>query len=93
MSNKEKEIKTLALLEKRVLKLDNQLRLIGNLSNKQYYSLSENKINALEFYLKNQVDLTINRIRKNQLANFDLDIENVNFEIVLKGVKWKTRHQ
>ena len=80
MSNKEKEIKTLALLEKRVLKLDNQLRLIGNLSNKQYYSLSENKINALEFYLKNQVDLTINRIRKNQLANFDLDI-------VLKGVK------
>ena len=87
MSNKEKEIKTLALLEKRVLKLDNQLRLIGNLSNKQYYSLSENKINALEFYLKNQVDLTINRIRKNQLANFDLDIENVNFEIVLKGVK------
>ena len=86
MSNKEKEIKTLALLEKRVLKLDNQLRLIGNLSNKQYYSLSENKINALEFYLKNQVDLTINRIRKNQLANFDLDIENVNFEIVLKGV-------
>ena len=48
MSNKEKEIKTLALLEKRVLKLDNQLRLIGNLSNKQYYSLSENKINALE---------------------------------------------
>ena len=93
MSNKEKEIKTLALLEKRVLKLDNQLRLIGNLSNKQYYSLSENKINALEFYLKNQVDLTINRIRKNQLANFDLDIENVNFEIVLKGAKWKTRHQ
>ncbi len=87
MSNKEKEIKTLALLEKRVLKLDNQLRLIGNLSNKQYYSLSENKINALEFYLKNQVDLTINRIRKNQLANFDLDIENVNFEIVLKGAK------
>ena len=83
----EKEIKTLALLEKRVLKLDNQLRLIGNLSNKQYYSLSENKINALEFYLKNQVDLTINRIRKNQLANFDLDIENVNFEIVLKGAK------
>ena len=64
MSNKEKEIKTLALLEKRVLKLDNQLRLIGNLSNKQYYSLSENKINALEFYLKNQVDLTINRIEK-----------------------------
>tara|TARA_B100000282_G_scaffold2113_1_gene1453 strand:- start:264 stop:527 length:264 start_codon:yes stop_codon:yes gene_type:complete len=87
MSNKEKQIKTLALLEKRVLKLDNQLRLIGNLSNKQYYSLSENKINALEFYLKNQVDLTINRIRKNQLANFDLDIENVNFEIVLKGVE------
>ena len=87
MSNKEKEIKTLALLEKRVLKLDNQLRLIGNLSNKQYYSLSENKINALEFYLKNQVDLTINRIRKNQLANFDFDIENVNFEIVLKGAK------
>ena len=87
MSNKEKEIKTLALLEKRVLKLDNQLRLIGNLSNKQYYSLSENKINALEFYLKNQVDLTINRIRKNQLANFDLDIENVNFEKVLKGAK------
>ena len=87
MSNKEKEIKTLALLEKRVLKLDNQLRLIGNLSNKQYYSLSENKINALEFYLKNQVDLTINRIRKNQLANFDLDIENVNIEIVLKGAK------
>ena len=87
MSNKEKEIKTLALLEKRVLKQDNQLRLIGNLSNKQYYSLSENKINALEFYLKNQVDLTINRIRKNQLANFDLDIENVNFEIVLKGAK------
>ena len=87
MSNKEKEIKTLALLEKRVLKLDNQLRLIGNLSNKQYYSLSENKINALEFYLKNQVDFTINRIRKNQLANFDLDIENVNFEIVLKGAK------
>ena len=86
MSNKEKEIKTLALLEKRVLKLDNQLRLIGNLSNKQYYSLSENKINALEFYLKNQVDLTINRIRKNQLANFDFDIEDVNFEIVLKGV-------
>ena len=70
-----------------MLKLDNQLRLIGNLSNKQYYSLSENKINALEFYLKNQVDLTINRIRKNQLANFDLDIENVNFEIVLKGAK------
>ena len=87
MSNKEKEIKTLALLEKRVLKLDNQLRLIGNLSNKQYYSLSENKINALEFYLKNQVDFTINRIRKNKLANFDLDIENVNFEIVLKGAK------
>ena len=87
MSNKVKEITTLALLEKRVLKLDNQLRLIGNLSNKQYYSLSENKINALEFYLKNQVDLTINRIRKNQLANFDLDIENVNFEIVLKGAK------
>ena len=87
MSNKEKQAKALALLEKRVLKLDNQLRLIGNLSNKQYYSLSENKINALEFYLKNQVDLTINRIRKNQLANFDLDIENVNFEIVLKGVK------
>ena len=86
MSNKEKEIKTLALLEKRVLKLDNQLRLIGNLSNKQYYSLSENKINALEFYLKNQVDLTINRIRKNQLANFDFDIDDINFEIVLKGV-------
>ena len=83
MSNKEKQAKALALLEKSVLKLDNQLRLIGNLSNKQYYSLSENKINALEFYLKNQVDLTINRIRKNQLANFDLDIENVNFEIVL----------
>ena len=87
MSNKEKEIKTLALLEKRVLKLDNQLRLIGNLSNKQYYSLSENKINNLEIYLKTQIDLTINRIRKNQLANFDLDIENVNFEIVLKGAK------
>ena len=77
MSNKEKEIKTLALLEKRVLKLDNQLRLIGNLSNKQYYSLSENKINDLEFYLKNQVDLTINRIRKNQLQSIKDSLENM----------------
>ena len=86
MSNKEKQTKALALLEKRVLKLDNQLRLIGNLGNKQYYFLSENDIDNLEEYLKTQIDLTINRIRKNQLANFDFDIKDVNFEIVLKGV-------
>ena len=86
MSNKEKQTKALALLEKRVLKFDNQLRLIGNLANKQYYFLSENDIDNLEEYLKTQIDLTINRIRKNQLANFDFDIEDVNFEIVLKGV-------
>ena len=86
MSNKEKQAKALALLEKRVLKFDNQLRLIGNLANKQYYFLSENDIDNLEIYLKTQIDLTINRIRKNQLANFDFDIDDVNFEIVLKGV-------
>ena len=40
MSNKEKQTKALALLEKRVLKFDNQLRLIGNLANKQYYFLN-----------------------------------------------------
>ena len=86
MSNKEKQAKALALLEKRVLKFDNQLRLICNLANKQYYFLSENDIDNLEIYLKTQIDLTINRIRKNQLANFDFDIDDINFEIVLKGV-------
>lgn len=83
----EKEIKTLALLEKRVLKLDNQLRLIGNLGNKQNYYLSDKKIDALEFYLKTQIELTINRIRKNKQANFTFDIQDVEFENVLRGVK------
>ena len=69
-----KEIKTLSLLTKRVTRFDEILRLIGNLSNKQHYSLSTEKLNELEVYLNSQVALTIDRLRENKKANFSFQI-------------------
>jgi hypothetical protein len=69
-----KEIKTLSLLNKRVTRLDEILRLIGNLSNKQHYSLSTDKLNELEDYLNSQVASTIDRLRENKIGNFTFEI-------------------
>jgi hypothetical protein len=69
-----KEIKTLSLLTKRVTRFDEILRLIGNLSNKQHYSLSTEKLNELEEYLNSQVASTIDRLRENKKANFSFQI-------------------
>ena len=86
MANSKQE-KAMTLLQARVSKLDNQLRLIGNLANKQNYELSETQIDALEFYLNTQIELTIHRLRKNAVANFKWSVEPLNFETMLKGVK------
>jgi len=85
MGQSQKEIKAMSLLIKRVTKLDDQLRLIGNLSNKQHYELSSEKIASLEFYLTTQVALTINRLKENKEANFTFDILDSDFTEVLKG--------
>lgn len=69
-----KEIKTLSLLNKRVTRFDEILRLIGNLSNKQHYFLSTDKLNELENYLNSQVGLTIDRLRENKKGNFTLEL-------------------
>ena len=69
-----KEIKTMSLLTKRVTRFNEILRLIGNLSNKQHYSLSTEKLNELEDYLNSQVASTIDRLRENKKANFSFDI-------------------
>ena len=70
-----KEIKTMSLLTKRVTRFNEILRLIGNLSNKQHYSLSTEKLNELEDYLNSQVASTIDRLRENKKANFSFDIK------------------
>lgn len=69
-----KEIKTMSLLTKRVTRFDEILRLIGNLSNKQHYSLSTEKLNELEDYLNSQVASTIDRLKENKKANFSFEI-------------------
>ena len=83
----EKQLKAMTLLQARVSKLDNQLRLIGNLANKQNYELSETQIDALEFYLNTQIEFTIHRLRENAVANFKWSLDPLNFETMLKGVK------
>ena len=70
-----KEIKTMSLLTKRVTRFDEILRLIGNLSNKQHYFLSTDKLNELEDYLNSQVVSTIDRLRENKKANFSFEIK------------------
>ena len=72
----DKQQKAMTLLQARVSKLDNQLRLIGNLANKQYYKLTKTQIDALEFYLDTQIKYTINRLRKNAIANFHWGLDN-----------------
>ncbi len=77
-TTQEKKDKAYELLNKRYERVSEQLRLLGNLGNKQNYRLTESQVDSLELLLHNEVALTINRLRKNKIANFSYDIPKIS---------------